>query len=406
MHRKIVYSAILLLSLYSLLTFAFYNGVASRVLGANDFYSRWMGARALFLAGKDPYSNAVTREIQIGMYGRPALADEDQVAFAYPLYASFLAAPLVALPYAWAESFWIAFLIFAIVGASILFARWVEWPQTPWGPLALLAFVLTFYPAQRGVFLGQFALLVYASLAIGIVLVAWEHDGFAGCFFAIATVKPHVAILALLVILSWAVWHKRWRVWVGFVSAMAFLLIASFLLLPNWLTEFFTALGAYQSYIQIGSPLQVLSGLLLGLPWSNFVTIALSATLFCVLLYKFWRTIGDGWREFFPTIELAIIVTTFAMIRTATTDQTLLLLLWIRRIAWLHRAGDRWWTILISIGIVAAPWVVFLITLKGNQESPIATTTTVVITIIASLILSRGWRGVHPNEMHSTNSTS
>lgn len=382
MRRKIVYSAILLLSLYSLLTFAFYNGVASRVLGANDFYSRWMGARALFLAGKDPYSNAVTREIQIGMYGRPALADEDQVAFAYPLYAALFAAPLVVLPYAWAESFWIAFLIVAIVGASILFARWVEWPQTHWGLLALLAFVLTFYPAQRGVFLGQFALLVYASLAIGIVLVAREHDGFAGCFLAIATVKPHVALLAILVILSWAVWHKRWRVWVGFVSAMAFLLIASFLLLPNWLTEFFTALGAYQSYIQIGSPLQVLSGLLLGLPWSNFVTVALSATLFCVLLYKFWRTIGDGWRDFFPTIELAIIITTFAMIRTATTDQTLLLLPFMHWISGLSRSSGRVRAILVGICIIVVPWLVFLFTLKGNQEAPIATTVVVLLCLI------------------------
>lgn len=382
MHRKIVYSAFLLLSLYSLLTFAFYDGVASRVLGANDFYSRWMGARALILAGKDPYSNAVTREIQIGMYGRPALADEDQVAFAYPLYAAFFAAPLVVLPYAWAESFWMAFLIVAIVSASILFARWVQWPQTPWGLLALLAFVLTFYPAQRGVFLGQFALLVYACLAIGIVLVAWEHDGFAGCFLAIATVKPHVAILALLVILSWAVWHKRWRVWVGFVSAMAFLLIASFLLLPNWLTEFFTALGAYQSYIQIGSPLQVLSGLLLGLPWSNFVTIALSATLFCVLLYKFWRTIGDGWRDFFPTIELAIIVTTFAMLRTATTDQTLLLLPFMHWISGLSCSSGRVRAILIGICIIVVPWLVFLSTVKGNLEAPIATTVVVLLCLI------------------------
>ena len=33
--------------------------------GGNDFYSRWAGARALLLEGRDPYSLEVTQEIQV-----------------------------------------------------------------------------------------------------------------------------------------------------------------------------------------------------------------------------------------------------------------------------------------------------------------------------------------------------
>src|SRR5271154_1054272 len=37
----------------------------------SDLYPRWVGARELLLHGRDPYSSEVTREIQIGFYGRP-----------------------------------------------------------------------------------------------------------------------------------------------------------------------------------------------------------------------------------------------------------------------------------------------------------------------------------------------
>jgi hypothetical protein len=61
-----------------------------RPIGNNsDLYPRWLGTRELLLHGRDPYSADVTRQIQIGYYGRQLdpkkPADPiDQVAFAYP----------------------------------------------------------------------------------------------------------------------------------------------------------------------------------------------------------------------------------------------------------------------------------------------------------------------------------
>jgi len=59
----------------------------SRFPGANDFFSRWEGARVFWQKGLSPYSREATLSIQIGMYGRPARPDEDQVLFAYPIVA-------------------------------------------------------------------------------------------------------------------------------------------------------------------------------------------------------------------------------------------------------------------------------------------------------------------------------
>ena len=57
----------------------------------SDLYPRWLGARELLLHHRDPYSPEVTREIQIGYYGRPLDPSRpqdprDQQGFAYPAY--------------------------------------------------------------------------------------------------------------------------------------------------------------------------------------------------------------------------------------------------------------------------------------------------------------------------------
>src|SRR5882762_6564981 len=55
----------------------------------SDLYPRWLGARELLVNHRDPYSEDVTREIQVGYYGRPLDParhedPKDRQGFAYP----------------------------------------------------------------------------------------------------------------------------------------------------------------------------------------------------------------------------------------------------------------------------------------------------------------------------------
>ena len=57
----------------------------------SDLYPRWIGAKDLLLYGRDPYGADVSREIQIGYYGRPLDPSRpndpaDEQGFAYPVY--------------------------------------------------------------------------------------------------------------------------------------------------------------------------------------------------------------------------------------------------------------------------------------------------------------------------------
>src|SRR5215470_10246425 len=68
----------------------------------SDLYPRWLGARELLLHHRDPYGADITREIQVGYYGReldPSRPGDpkDQQGFAYPVYVVLMLAPTVTL---------------------------------------------------------------------------------------------------------------------------------------------------------------------------------------------------------------------------------------------------------------------------------------------------------------------
>src|SRR5271154_2421333 len=82
----------------------------------SDLYPRWLGARELLLRGRDPYSPAVTREIQQGYYGRPLDPSrpgdpKDQQGFAYPVYVVFFLAPTIHLPFEIVQRIFFWFLL-------------------------------------------------------------------------------------------------------------------------------------------------------------------------------------------------------------------------------------------------------------------------------------------------------
>jgi hypothetical protein len=99
---------LLIVVLFALESVAVHHLFTARFPGANDFYSRWAGARALLIEGHDPYSLEVTAEIQPVIGVDPAKTGKG--GFAYPLYVLFLFWPLVYVPYDWAQALWMVTL--------------------------------------------------------------------------------------------------------------------------------------------------------------------------------------------------------------------------------------------------------------------------------------------------------
>src|SRR5579862_6223668 len=98
----------------------------------SDLYPRWLGARELLLHGRDPYSAEVTREIQVGYYGRALDGSRpgdphDQQGFAYPVYVVFALAPTVQLPYELVQRWFFRFLVLLTAVSALIWLRSLSW---------------------------------------------------------------------------------------------------------------------------------------------------------------------------------------------------------------------------------------------------------------------------------------
>lgn len=365
---------LLAILLYGLLTFELYVNVTSRMPGANDFYSRWAGARAMLLQHENPYSDSVTRQIQLGMLGRLAGSNEDQVAFAYPLYSAFIAAPLVMLPYPLAQAIWMMFLCSAVLASAVVLARLSRFPLALAALTALVIGCLAFYPTVRGVFMGQFALVSFFFLVMGIAAVHAHRDEWAGVFLALATVKPQVALFLVPTILLWAALHRRWRIVGGTAAALAGLTVLGMLWVPQWLPDFVQAVLKYTEYAKAGPPLQTAIEWFVPAPGGTTLAVGASLALIAWMALRVVRTAPLDWMDFQPSLHWVAIVTTLAAGRIGSPDQVILLIPWVYWISdWIENKQLRP-AVAGALAALVLPWLVFLLTLRGNTELLVVTT--------------------------------
>jgi len=255
----------------------------------SDLYPRWLGARELLLHGRNPYRDDITREIQIGYYGRVLDASrpndpKDQQAFAYPIYVVLMIAPTVSLPFATVSKF--VFWIFAVLTAlSVpLWLRTLGWRISLSRKIAWTLLTLGWFPVVQGLRLQQLTVLVAALVALGMSAIVGRRLVLAGVLLAAATIKPQLVFLLPLWLCLWATgnWRERQRIVWSFCVTVAVLVAVGEWLVPGWIREFRTALGAYYTYTGgAGSMLDVLL--------SKRVGSVVSLILVSVFLSFAWR---------------------------------------------------------------------------------------------------------------------
>ncbi|MDH4207438.1 MAG: DUF2029 domain-containing protein [Anaerolineae bacterium] len=356
---------------YLLLAYATYSLFTSRIPSGNDFYPRWVGTRAFIMEGKNPYSDEVTMEIQRGIYGRLAREDEDQVAFAYPLYACLLVLPFALLPYPLAQAFWASALILTALGALFVALRTLDWQPSPTGLAGLALFAVLFYPTARAILLGQISIVVLALVVLALWTVKSGHQILAGCLLALSTVKPQMVFLIVPFLLLWAAKRREYKAIAAFFAAMALLLAISWIALPGWIRAFVEGLIAYRSYTSIyrggASAIGYLVGAILPSSLSTPVTLALSLGMSACLAYT-WFAVATGRWHASLAFSLTIVATLLLPGDTGTTNQVLLLL---PLFSWLPgHSKQRWLAGLIFAALLLGPWVGFFCTVQGDLEHP------------------------------------
>jgi hypothetical protein len=362
----------LLLVVDAVITYQFFT---SRYPGANDFASRWAGARAFWIDGVSPYSDEATRQIQMLIYGRPIPPEEEQEfdpgPFAYPFYTVFLLFPIVWMPYAWAEAVWLVVLEVCLFVGLLLALHLYDWRPPRWLLICTAVWVFFFYPHARALLLGQFAVFVFAAVALALWALKNERDILAGFCLALSTVKPQMVFLLIPLLLGWAVRERRWRFVASSVAWMALFLGASWIVEPGWLGAFVGQVSRYTSYTAIGSPIWIIAHVTF--PFLGILgEWVLSALAVIGLIGASWWAMRQRKVAWFDwAVGLCLIVTNLVALRTATTNYVILLLPLVMVFQSLQRRrGGVWWILLVEVVLLVGMWVLFLATVVDRFEHP------------------------------------
>ena len=354
--------------LFALESVAVHAFFTTRFPGISDFYSRWAGARALLLEGRDPYSIEVTTEIQAVIGVDPLQTGKG--GFAYPLYVLFLFWPLVYLPYDWVQAIWMVTLQWVAVATVVGLLRLERWRLSSVGLAGLFLGTLFFYPVARTIFLGQFTLHVTLFLVAALWALQRGRDGWAGVCLAATSIKPQMVVFIVPWLVLWAAKRRRWRLVWGLLAGGGGLLLASMALFPRWPISFLEDVQRYSGVAGGRNLLMVLVGLV----WpggSEGVRYGLAGLLLLAMLAAWRRGWQDGGKSFLRAIYWAILVSLLVPFQTGSTNQVMLL---IPLFAWLRRALKQWWGrwVLIGVcGLLVALWALFLGTIQGEWENPV-----------------------------------
>jgi hypothetical protein len=333
----------------------------------NDFYQVWLTSQEWLRHGLDPYSPEMTREIQIGLYGRPLdpnrLTDPvDRRVFPYPVFTDLLFWPTAQFPFAPLRVVVVCILA-ALTFASVpLWLRALDWQLSVEWICVIILLTLSSYSALEALFAAQLGLLVAFLLAASLVALQRGRFLFAGILMAITTIKPQVTALAILYLLIWSVdeWRERKGFWLGFFATLTLLVSASLIAMPHWIQSWTHTVLAYRHYTRPPLVTEVLTshfGSSLVAP-GTFVLTAVSIVIVIVLA---WRNRGAdyGSRAFWTTLTLSFSITTTTILPGQAIYDHLILLPGILLLARYRKeflAGGLVPRVLLSLGAVVLFW--------------------------------------------------
>lgn len=372
-----------------------HNALTGPYPGHNDIMAPWEAARSYFIDGIPVYSAQSNLNIQTRIYGRAATTDEIPNNYAYPLFTIFAMWPFIHVSYDWATAAWMVLLEVCLITALGLLLDLYRWKPRPVMLAALVLWSLFWYPAARGLLLGQISHVIFLLQVVTVWAMLRRRDTLAGLALVGTLFKPQMAFLLVPFVLLWALKGRRWRVISVFAGGTALLLLFSFAMQPTWVGDWLAELARYPSYAAVGSPSWVVMDYYLELGGVGEYTLAAGICL--GLLWLWWRAFRDGSpNRWLWTYMLTLVVTHLVAPRTATTHFAVLaapLLFYVAR--WSRQRRGLWAWLLLLLTFVG-PWLHFVLTVDGEFEHAATYLPLPVGTALLLWFTRRAWLGESP----------
>lgn len=286
----------------------------------SDLLPRIVGTRDA-LRGMNPYSTPVLHDIQKACYGHVLARGSklDPQYFSYPALIIPLLLPLVHLSWLLART-----LFFAAVIPLLAFSFW--WWATKMLPgqsfvtiAAAVLICLSAWPVVWGLRLEQPTVVAFVLMTGAVSAVEKNRGWLSGVLFAVAIIKPQIALPLLLWLGVWSFRRRSFGIFQTFAVSLLALWAAADAIVPDWFSKWLASLHAYTS---INRPIcEMLFG--------RWVGLGATAVLAWFCLRRLWVLLDAeaGSADFLRAVALSLAATLLVvpMQPTFLYDQILLI---------------------------------------------------------------------------------
>lgn len=362
--------------------------------GGNDYLARWNGAHEWLVNGNNPYSDQVSEVAQQMIYGRKAIPSrgEDIAHFVYPLYSMIFFAPFGLLDYTLSRALWMTLLEIVAISLTFTALYLTGWKIKKFSLIGILLFSILWYCSTRTIILGQFSGINALLILLGILCIKKDKDQLGGFLLALSTSKPQMTYLLVIFIILWSIRSARHRIWISFLSSMILMIVAGWLLLPGWPIDWLRQVMNYPEYTdRIGSIVSIWAGITPGI--QDQLSKGLLFFFYAYMLFEWLRTKGNDVPAFLWTSYITLVITNFVAYRTATPHYVVLMapIFMVSRIIE-ERWGNfgKWMNRCSYVLLLLGYWLLFILTIYGNEEQAIMYLPVPIITLLA-LWWTRWW---------------
>jgi hypothetical protein len=342
----------LLLSLMLFIGFVFllmlWNVTSTTKVGGDDFIGYW-SATYLLHNGQNPYDPKLlefTQHIQMQTGLNYTI-----MAWNPPSLFVFLL-PLAWLPFSTAKFVMLLINLIIILAASLMLSRLYLSTSNLRLVLIYMIFAISLPQVITGLYMGQVTFFVLLGLVSSMALIKKGQSFWAGAVLVLTSIKPHMAILAVIYLLILMAQHRQYKGWAGLFVAGIACAIVLFVFRFSWINDLLgetaiapvnwatPTIGGLLSYLHLSEYGRYLIILLLPLPFllsrhQSTISMEFSVALLTLITVP---TTFFGW-SYDQTILLIPIAQIFSLISRLN-----------------HRAFNFWLTIMVLIAVVFNYW--------------------------------------------------
>ena len=260
--------------------------------GDRDLLAYWSSAY-LFAHGED-----FSDPIRLGEIER-TLTTHDDTEILYSWFSpvgNVVLLPFTLLPFTRAASYWLIINIIVLFGSALLL--WGDLDRK-WIPLVTaFSFAMSVY----SLVFGQINFLEVLGLALFLSLSRADRPYLAGASLVLTTIKPHLVILTLPILLLDLLRKKEWKALAGFIAAMLLCILILFAFYPPWIQSFVAVITSGMGNVR---ETPTLTGLLVILGQYTIGKWIWPLALLAGIVW--WLKSGKNWdRRRFIDISLAV----------------------------------------------------------------------------------------------------